>query len=163
MNDKGEGYLSLIQIFCMARKCFFLVLLFIVSRNDTYCQVAGDYLFGIQTDLVKTDNSKPLNKLQFGAEVNYFIKKEFTATTGIEVWTADEMSFIIGTRWYPAEEGFIRVRGLIGENVLSIGGGWGKPLNPSFRFEAIADYYFSIDFSIRIGFVYILRRDKEKL
>jgi hypothetical protein len=122
-------------------------------------QIAGDYMVGIQADLVKTDNTQLFDKAQFGAEVNYFVTKNFTGTAGLEIWTGDELSFLLGARWFPSDEGFVRARALIGENDLSIGGGWVKPLNNNFRFEAIADFYFKVDFSIRAGMVYIIKRD----
>ena len=115
-------------------------------------------MVGVQLDIVKTDNSGIFDKAQFGAEVNYFVTKSFTGTTGFEIWTGDDVSFLIGARWYPTEDAFIRARGLIGENDLSIGGGWTKPINDRLRFEAIGDFYFKVDFSIRVGLVYIVRR-----
>jgi hypothetical protein len=136
----------------------FIILFSCLISQCAWAQIAGDYFIGVQADLVKTDNVRIFDKSQFAAEVNYFVTKNFTGTTGIEVWTADELSFLIGARWFPNEDGFIRVRGLIGENDVSIGGGWVKPLNNHFRFEAIADFYFKIDFSIRAGVVYVIRR-----
>ncbi len=136
-----------------------LTILLSISMIAGYAQIAGDYLVGLQADLVKTDNSGVFEKAQFGAELNYFVTKNLTGTTGFEIWTGNDLSFLIGARWYPREDGFVRVRGLIGENDLSIGGGWVKSLNESLKFEAIADFYFKIDFSIRAGFVYVIRRN----
>jgi hypothetical protein len=133
-------------------------ILFFLPTVVSLGQIAGDYMVGVQLDIVKTDNSGIFDKAQFGAEVNYFVTKSFTGTTGFEIWTGDEVSFLIGARWYPTEDAFIRARGLIGENDLSIGGGWTKPINDRLRFEAIGDFYFKIDFSIRVGLVYIVRR-----
>lgn len=115
-------------------------------------------LIGVHTDLMKTDHAKVFDKAQFGIEGNYIINKDFTATAGFDVWTADEFSFIAGARWYPSEEAFLRLRGYVGQNDLSFGAGWAKPINEDFRFEAIGDFYFSIDFAIRVGVVYIIRR-----
>ena len=138
------------------RSLLVLVLLLLFSRS--FGQIAGDYIIGAQVDLIKTDNPGIFEKAQFGAEVNYFVTRNFAGTTGFEVWTGNDLSFLIGARWFPNEDGFIRVRGLIGENDLSIGGGWVKPMNERIRFEAIADFYFKIDFSIRVGMVYVIRR-----
>lgn len=137
-------------------RLLFVVLL--VSSYSSFGQIAGDYLIGAQMDIIKTDNSGIFEKAQFGAEVNYFVTKNFAGTTGFEIWTGDELSFLIGARWFPNDDGFIRVRGLIGENDLSVGGGWVKPINEKLRFEAIADFYFKVDFSIRAGLVYVIRR-----
>lgn len=109
-------------------------------------------------DLIKTDNSAFLRKSQFGFEGHYFITRKFTASAGFDVWTDDGISMVIGGRWYPAEDVFVRLRGLIGENDLSVGGGWSKPINESWKFEAMGDFYFSIDFAIRAGVVYVIRR-----
>jgi hypothetical protein len=141
---------------------FRIFLLFLVSgcAFDVQAQMAHDMVIGTHLDLVKTDNTNLLEKAQFGVELNYFATRSVTGTTGIEVWTGDDLSFLVGARWYPSDDGFLRVRGLIGANELSIGGGWAKPLGDNFRFEAIGDFYFSFDFSIRAGFTYVIRRNK---
>lgn len=139
------------------RRSFFFAL-FIIFAADAKAQIAHDIIVGGYTDLMKTDYNELLRKAQFGVEGNYFITRDFTATAGFDIWTDDELSFIIGTRWFPVEEAFIRARGYIGQNDLSIGAGWTKPLTPDFKLEAIGDFYFSVDFAIRIGVVYIIRR-----
>jgi hypothetical protein len=145
----------------MNRFILFAIILF--HGSSGFAQIAGDYMIGLQSDIVKTDNSKAFAKAQIGAEVNYFVTKNFTGTTGFEIWTADEISFLIGARWFPNDDAFVRIRGLIGENDLSIGGGWVKPINDKFRFEAIADFYFKVDFSIRAGLVYVIRRSSPRV
>jgi hypothetical protein len=122
----------------------------------SFAQSASSYLIGLQGDFVKTDNTRLLDKAQFGAELNYFVTDHFTGTTGFEIWTDDEISFVIGGRWYPSQDGFLRIRGLVGENEISVGGGWVKPITNNLKFEAIADFYFSIDFSIRGGLVFVI-------
>jgi hypothetical protein len=109
-------------------------------------------------DLIKTDASGVFQKAQLGTEFNYFIDRKFTATAGIEVWTYDQSSFVLGGRWYPLDELFVRGRGVVGVNDLSIGVGWSKPLNENFRFEAIGDFYFKVEFSVRAGIAYVIRR-----
>ena len=135
------------------------VFLLIAAAIPARAQIAGDLTVGLQADLVKTDNSRLFQKAQFGAEVNYFITKKITATTGFEIWTADEITFLIGGRYYPTPETFIRARGLVGANDVSIGAGWIKPISESLRFEAIGDFYFNIDFAIRGGLIYVIRRN----
>jgi hypothetical protein len=142
----------------MFKEVLFFVLLFLCVATYSNAQIAGDYLVGVQMDLIKTDNDGVIEKAQIGAETNYFVTRHFTGTIGFEVWTDNDISFILGARWLPSEDGFVRVRGLIGENDFSIGGGWVKPLNNNFRFEAIADFYFKVDFSIRAGIAYVIRR-----
>ena len=140
-------------------KAFYLTVLLSILFLKISAQDASDYTIGIQADLVKTDNTKLFDKAQLGAEVNYFVTEEFTATAGFEVWTAEEFSFVIGGRWFPVQEAFLRLRGLIGENDISLGGGWVKPVKDNLRFEAMGDFYFSVDFSIRIGLIYVIKKD----
>src|SRR5436190_855293 len=106
--------------------CFFF--------NASYAQIAKDFMVGGGLDLIKTDNDGFFGKGQFGGEGHYFVTRQFTLSSGVEGWTSDGVSLTLGARWYPVEEAFVRMRGLIGENDLSIGGGWTKPLNENFRF-----------------------------
>jgi hypothetical protein len=124
----------------------------------SYSQIANDMMISGGFDLIKTDASGVFEKAQIGTEFNYFLDRKFTATAGFELWTYNKPSFVIGGRWYPIDELFLRARGLIGENDISIGAGWSKPLNDNFRFEAIGDFYFKIDFSVRAGISYVIRR-----
>lgn len=139
------------------KKLILLPLVLITSLASA--QIAKDLMVGASFDIIKTDNDKFLDKAQLGGEINYFFTRHITGTAGFEIWTGDEGSFVLGARWYPIEDAFIRARGLIGENDLSIGGGWAKPLNEKWKFEAIGDFYFEGEFAIRIGGVYVIRRD----
>jgi hypothetical protein len=121
-------------------------------------QIAKDFMVGGGFDLVKSDNDGFGGKIQVGLEGNYFITRQFTASLGAELWSSDESSLALGVRWFPVEEAFVRARGLIGENDLSVGGGWTKPINEKLKFEAIGDFYFEGEFAIRAGIMYILRR-----
>ena len=129
-----------------------------LSAETVFGQIAHDVLVGAHADLMKTDHDELLRKAQFGVEANYFITRDFTATAGFDIWTADEFSFIIGARWFPIEDAFVRARGYIGQNDLSLGAGWTKPLSSDFKLEAIGDFYFSLDFAVRVGVVYVIRR-----
>jgi hypothetical protein len=120
-------------------------------------QNTGDIIAGVNLDLIKTDNVSYLNKAQIGLEGNYFVARGLTVTGGFEIWTGDEVSFVVGGRWFVVEDAFIRLRALLGENDISLGAGWTKPISDDFRFEAIGDFYFSIDFAIRAGLVYVIR------
>ena len=82
--------------------------------------------------------------MQIGGEVNYFATRQITATAGLEYWSTEGVSFLVGGRWYPNENTFVRLRGLVGANDLSVGAGWSKPINENFRFEAIGDFYFKL-------------------
>lgn len=123
-----------------------------------YSQQANDMLVGGAFDLIKTDNEGFMYKAQVGGEFNYFIVQEFAATAGLEFWANNTMSAVAGARWYPLEHFFVRGRGLIGKNDLSLGAGWNKPLGSNFQFEAIGDFYFEGEFAIRVGLMYLIRR-----
>jgi hypothetical protein len=105
-------------------------------------------------DLIKSDNDGYFEKTQVGLEGNYFISRKLTGTAGLEVWTREKASAVIGARWYPVKDAYIRMRGLIGVNDFSMGGGWAKPLTEDLRFESMADFYFAGDFTIRAGIAY---------
>jgi hypothetical protein len=139
-------------------KTFILATIFFFAITTAYSQIANDMMLCGGFDLIKTDASGVFKKAQIGTEFNYFLDRQFTATGGFELWTYNKASFVVGGRWYPIDELFIRARGLIGENDLSIGAGWSKPLNENFRFEAIGDFYFNVDFSARVGIAYVIRR-----
>jgi hypothetical protein len=138
----------------------FLIILFfaLATHSITHAQIANDYMVGLGADLIKTDNDGLLKKAQIGAEFNYFLLKRFTVTGAFEVWTDDEISFVLGGRWYPVDEFFVRARGFVGANDLALGAGWVKPLGESFRFEVIADFYFEGQFAIRTGISYVIRK-----
>ena len=144
-------------------RIFLSLLFFVLLANLAHAQIAHDYMVGVSSDLIKTDNSGAFKKIQAGAEFNYFVHRRITVTTGFELWTADEISFVIGGRWFPTEDFFVRARGLVGTNEVSLGGGWVKPLNESFRFEATGDFYFKGEFAIRVGLHYVFRRNIKTL
>ena len=139
-------------------KSFFTLLLICVSLTTASAQIAKDFMVGGGLDLIKTDNDGFLQKVQLGFEGHYFVTRQITVSAGAELWSDDDSSLALGLRWFPVEEAFIRFRGLIGDNDLSIGGGWTKPINDKLKFEAIGDFYFEGEFAIRAGLMYVLRR-----
>lgn len=142
----------------MLKKVVFVLLGFI-GGTYVYAQDAEDIMIGTNIDLIKTDNNTFLGKSQIGMEGNYFLSNRFSVTGGFDLWTDDGLSLIAGIRWYPVDETFIRFRALGGSVTdLSLGGGWTQPISGNWRFEAIGDFYFSIDFAIRAGVVYTIGR-----
>lgn len=131
----------------------------ILIAHASQAQIANDFMVGGGFDLIKTDYEGFFDKAQIGLEANYFITKDFTGTAGLEVWTADQLSFVIGGRYYPMDELFVRARGLIGVNDFSIGAGWAKPVGEKLRVEAIADFYFDLELSVRVGVAYVFRKN----
>ena len=149
----------------MVRTFFPVLSLMLVSFNsfsqksfNSFSQKANDFLVGGAFDLIKTDNEGFIQKAQVGGEFNYFITRNFTATGGLDIWANNVMSAVVGARFYPLDHFFVRGRGLIGKNDLSLGAGWSKPIGSNFRFEAIGDFYFEGEFAIRVGFMYLIRR-----
>jgi hypothetical protein len=141
------------------RVVILFVLLSLTLNLSSVGQGVDDMMVIFQTDLVKTDNINPFQKAQFGVEFHYFALSTITANAGLEIWRDDEFSFTIGARWYPANHAFVRMKALIGENDLVVGGGWITPLSKNFYFEATGDFYFKVDFAIRAGFVYVIPRN----
>lgn len=134
-----------------------LLALFLLSSTACYSQFKGDLIIGLQTDLIKTNNSGYFQRSQTGAEGNYFLHKKFSATGGIEYWSGNrQLSLTTGARWYPIEDAFIRFRGLLGANDFAVGGGWSMPVKENLRFEALSDFYFAGHITIRVGFTYQL-------
>ena len=137
---------------------FSTLLLFILFILPSYSQSNNDLMIGGSLDLIKTDYNSFLDKAQIGLEANYFVLRHFTAGAGVELWTKQTSSFMMGMRWYPSDQVFLRLRGLIGTNDVSIGGGWVKPINDTWRFEAMGDFYVAdTEFAIRAGLSYVIK------
>ncbi len=134
----------------------------VATAKHTFSQIAHDYTFGLQVDLIKTNTADYFDRAQGGAEFNYYFSKKFTGTGGLEYWTSgNQLSAVLGARWYPINDAFIRFRGLIGANDLSFGAGWAKPLRDNWKFEAMGDFYFEGQIAIRAGIQYVVRRKSE--
>ena len=135
---------------------FLALLCFLTGKN--FGQSTHDILVSGGLDLIKSDNIKLFEKAQIGLEGNYFIQRHFSAGLGVEIWTNQKSSFVLGARWYADDHLFFRLRGLIGINDASAGIGWSKPLNEKWRFEGIGDFYFNrSDFALRAGVGYVIR------
>lgn len=134
------------------------LLIIFVFVLPTFAQSNNDIMIGGSLDLIKTDYSNFLDKAQIGLEANYFVVRHFAASGGVELWTNQKSSFMMGMRWYPVDHVFVRARGLIGANDVSLGGGWVKPINDTWRFEAIGDFYIAdTEFAIRAGLSYVIK------
>ena len=140
-------------------KIIALLLAFSLTSSLAYGQAAKDILISIQSDLIRSDHDGYFEKVQTAAEGNYFFTPKISATGGLEYWTNEnQFSVVIGARWYPIDYAFVRLRGLLGANDISVGGGWTKPLGGNFKFEAMADVYAEGYVSIRAGFSYLIVR-----
>ena len=144
----------------MKPRCIGLIFLafLLFSTGKIFSQSTHDILVSGGLDLIKSDNIKLFEKAQIGLEGNYFIQRHFSAGLGVEIWTKQKSSFVIGARWYADDHLFFRLRGLIGINDASAGIGWSRTLNEKWRFEGIGDFYFNqSDFALRAGVGYVLR------
>lgn len=134
------------------------IILFTLSTGYSFSQTEHYFLIGFNADLIKTDNDGFFEKAQGGIEANYYFSRKFTGTTGLEWWTDDKVSWVLGARWFPIDDAYFRLRGLLGERDIAFGAGWDKPLNQNFRVEAMADIYFSGHIAIRAGVAYAIRK-----
>ena len=140
-----------------------LSLVLVLITSTAFSQIAKDLMIGANLDLIRSDQDGYFEKAQVSAELNYFLTRKFTATGGVEYWTEHQQpSLVIGGRWFPVKEAFLRLRGLAGANDIAIGGGWSKPLKPgrNWYFESMADVYTVHGYvAIRAGVVYVIERE----
>src|SRR5687768_1191995 len=102
-----------------------------------HAQEKKDFTIGFQVDIVKSDYHSYFERVQAGIEANYFFSSKFSITAGAEYWSeGTQFSGVVGGRWFPVPDAFVRARGFFGANDFSIGGGWLKPLKENLRFEA---------------------------
>jgi hypothetical protein len=134
-----------------------IISLLCLSAGLACAQSTTDIMVGGGFDLFKTDNRKLFDKGQVNLEANYFVVRHFAVGAGVELWTANPNSFVMGMRWYADDNFFARLRGLIGANDVSLGVGWSKPILTDWRFEALGDFYFKGDFGLRAGVAYIIK------
>ena len=133
---------------------------------SSFCSLAqstNDVMVGGGVDLFKTDNRRLFDKGQVGLEANYFVVRHFAVGAGIELWTQNSNSFVLGMRWYADDNFFVRLRALVGANKAALGVGWSKPIMTDWRVEALGDFYLGGDltasapaFALRVGVAYIL-------
>ena len=131
----------------------FVFVFTIVIAHPCFSQRAQRVMVGVQTDLIKSDNDGFFEKMQGGFEGSYYFSRKFAASAGVEWWTESDVLPVIGGRFCPIDEAFVRLRGFIGKD-FSIGGGFSKPLSDRVRLEAIADFYFQGYIAIRAGMAY---------
>ncbi|MEX2234846.1 MAG: hypothetical protein WD824_21970 [Cyclobacteriaceae bacterium] len=130
-----------------------LPLIFILCSIVSFAQRAQRLMIGVQADLIKSDNDGFFEKLQGGIEGNYYFSRKFSATAGVEAWTGDRVSMVVGARVCPIDEAFFRIRALPGKD-FSIGAGFGKFLSENVRVEAMSDFYLEGHIAIRAGIAF---------
>ncbi len=138
---------------------YFLLISFLwLSGSSLVAQSTGNFMVGGGLDIVKTDNTGIAEKAQAGVELNYFLTRSFSFNTGFEVWSGGDDSLLIGMRWYPFRNAFLRFRGLIGVNDMALGGGLSWPLKTNLYLEGMTDLYVDAgEVGFRIGLAYLIR------
>jgi hypothetical protein len=140
------------------KKILIVAVILLAIAQTLKAQSTGDFMLSGGLDLIKTDNPGVFEKAQIGLEANYFVVRHFSVGVGGEIWTDQKNSFSMGARWYTNDNLFMRFRGLIGANDVTIGGGYSKPLSEYLRLEGIGDFYInSTEFGIRIGLSYVIK------
>jgi len=140
------------------KKLITLIIFLSLTDGVAFSQSRGSFMVGAGGDAIKTDIRNFADKAQVGAELNYFLLRNFTVTGGFEYWSAQQASFVLGMRYYPVRNLFARFRGLIGVNQVDLGAGYSYPLNKNWKLEGIGDFYFdSSEFAFRIGAAYLIR------
>lgn len=140
-------------------KSLVLLTFLLILTYTIQAQNSKDFTIGTQVDIVKSDYHGYFERVQAGFEANYFFSAKFSVTGGAEYWSErSQFSGVIGGRWFPVPDAFVRARGFFGANDISIGGGWVKPLKEHLRFEAIGDVYFDGQIAIRAGLAYTFQK-----
>lgn len=105
-------------------------------------QGEGTYLVSGSLDLVKTDLPGVIRRYQFGTELNYFHWYFLSFSGGYEFNYNRSNHVTLGSRYYPADPVFIRVRGLVGKDSdLALGAGYSYNVTYRLRLEGMVDYY----------------------
>lgn len=129
-----------------------------MTGAGAFAQSTKSFVISIGADVVKTDIRNFADKAQAGAELNYYLRRNFTITAGFEYWSSGRESAVLGMRYYPHRNIFARFRGLIGANQVDLGAGYSYPLNEHFKLDAMGDFYFdSAEFAFRFGVSYVIR------
>src|SRR5690606_8489403 len=102
-----------------------LILLVFVYTPGLPQQAAGSYLVSSGIDLGRTDAPGVIRRYQLGAELNYFHLHSLSFAGGYEFNYNRSNHVVLGSRFYPLEPVFIRLRGLLGkESDVALGGGY---------------------------------------
>ena len=141
----------------MYKKIVTSLVLIIGAVNLINAQSSNDIMVSGGLDIIKTDYDKAFGKAQLGFEANYFVIRHFSVGAGVEIWSKQKNSFVMGVRWYANDNIYVRFRGLIGANDAALGAGYSKAINKDWRIDGIGDFYFdSGQFGLRAGVSYII-------
>ncbi|HLW20545.1 MAG TPA: hypothetical protein VKX33_09485 [Cyclobacteriaceae bacterium] len=121
-------------------------------------QAEGSFLLSGGVDLARTDAPGVIRRYQMAAELNYFHLHSLSFSGGYE-FNYDRANHVtLGSRFYPIEPVFVRVRGLLGENSdIALGAGYSHNFSYRFRLEGMADYYAVSNVAgLRVGLGFLI-------
>lgn len=141
------------------KKTIAILIIIVLVRTDGFGQqAAGSFLFSGAMDLGKTDAPGLIRRFQVGSELNYFHLHSLSFSGGYEYNYNRPNQLTLGSRFYPIEPVFIRLRGLVGkESDFALGVGYTYNVSYRFRLEGMVDYYaVSQVAGIRAGFGFLI-------
>lgn len=141
----------------MILRTIFVVLFLFFALPNALGQGKGAIQLSAALDLFKTNNSGFAERTQTTIEGNYFFNSRISGTLGAEFWSARQTFFVIGTRFYPIDPVFIKLRALLSSySDISLGMGYQHGISGNFKLEGGMDYYFDQgDLGIRVGLAYL--------
>ena len=139
-------------------KRLLLPLLLLISLN-CLGQIKGDLLFEGGFDVIKSDIQSAFNKAQFGAELGYFLSGELAISGGLELWSEESASLLIGARYALNDKIYLKGRVLLGADKISLGGGYSFFFSEKVRFNAGAEVYHTGELALRVSSMWTIRRN----
>jgi len=135
-----------------------IVLMSLIHTSGYGQQAAGSYLLSAGFDLARTDAPGVIRRYQMAGELNYFHFYSLSFSGGYEFNYSRPNQVTLGSRFYPVEPAFIRIRGLLGKNSdLAFGAGYSHNLSYRLRLEGMLDYYaISNVAGLRVGIGFLI-------
>jgi hypothetical protein len=143
----------------MKRAIFMFMLLFPLTYLPGYGQqAAGSFLLSGGMDLARTDAPGVIRRYQLGAELNYFYLHSLSFLGGYEANYNRPNHVTLGSRFYPIEPLFVRVRGLVGKDSdVALGAGYSHNVSYRLRLEGMLDYYAVTSvLGLRVGIGFLI-------
>ncbi len=137
----------------------FTIILMVMTSTPSYGQqAAGSYLLSAGLDLARTDAPGVIRRYQMAGELNYFHLHSLSFSGGYEFNYNRPNHVTLGSRFYPIEPAFIRVRGLLGRNSdIAFGAGYSHNFSYRFRLEGMVDYYAVSNVAgLRVGIGFLI-------
>src|SRR5690606_32029920 len=135
------------------------LVLFCLLYSAGYGQhAAGSDLLSGGVDLARTDAPGVIRRYQMAGELNYFHLHSLSFSGGYEFNYNRPNHVTLGSRFYPIEPAFIRVRALLGRNSdIAFGAGYSHNFSYRFRLEGMVDYYAVSNVAgLRVGLGFLI-------